>query len=97
MMLSCYLQRQAVVVYEIKTNDVYEDFSKDEDLFDFGDYPQDSKFFDLTNKNVIGKMKGEFKGKKYKSKMYFLIHKRRKKKQKKLIKKLLKTLDKRIH
>ena len=66
MMLSCYLQRQAVVVYEIKTNDVYEDFSKDEYLFDFGDYPQDSKFFDLANKKVIGKMKGEFKGKKYK-------------------------------
>ena len=66
-------------------------------MFDFGDYPQDSKFFDLANKKVIGKMKGEFKGKKYKWKMYFLIDKRRKKKQKKLIKKLLKTLDKRIH
>ena len=91
-MLSCYLQRQAVVVYEIKTNDVYEDFSKDEDLFDFGDYPQDSKFFDLTNKNVIGKMKGEFKGKKYKSKMYFLIHKRRKKKAKEVNKKAAKNI-----
>ena len=38
------------LVYEIKTNDVLEDFYKDKDLFDFSDYPQDSKFFDLVNK-----------------------------------------------
>ena len=67
------------LVYEIKTNDCYEDFYKDKDSFDFGDYPQDSKFFDLVNKKVIGKMKGEFKGKiisgfvALKSKMYSLI------------------------
>ena len=26
-------------------------------MFDFSNYPKDSKFFDLTNKKVIGKMK----------------------------------------
>ena len=38
------------LVYEVETDDVYEDFYKDKDLFDFSDYPQDSmelhsKFF----------------------------------------------------
>ena len=41
---------QTVLVYEIKTRDVYEDFYEDKDLFDFSDYPSDStelhlKFF----------------------------------------------------
>ena len=72
------------LVYEIEcnsieTNDVYEDFYKDKDLFGFSDYPQDSEFFDLANKKVIGKMKDEFQGKiisgfvGLKSKMYSLI------------------------
>ena len=43
------------LVYEIKTNDVYEDFYKGKDLFDFSDYPQDSKFFDLVNKKLLVK------------------------------------------
>ena len=29
----------------IETNDFYEEFYKDKDLFDFSEYPQDSKFF----------------------------------------------------
>ena len=53
------------LAYEIKTEDVYEDFYEDQNLFDFSDYPLNSKFFDPGNKNVIGKMKDEFKGKKY--------------------------------
>ena len=66
-------------VYEIKTNYLYEDCYKDKQLFDFNDYPQDSKFFYLANETVIGKMKDEFKGKIIiqfagsKSKMYSLI------------------------
>ena len=32
-------------------------------LFDFSDYPQDSKFLDLANEKVIGKMKDQFKEK----------------------------------
>ena len=67
------------LVYEIKTKDVYEDFHQDKNLFDFSDYPLDSKFFDPVNKKVIGKMKDEFKEKiisefiGLKSKMYSLI------------------------
>ena len=67
------------LVYEIKTEDVYEDFYDDKNLFDFSDYPLYSKFFDPVNKKVIGKMKYEFKEKMIsefvglKSKMYSLI------------------------
>ena len=39
------------LVYEIKTEDAYEDFYQDKNLFYFSDYPLDSKFFDLVNKN----------------------------------------------
>ena len=48
-------------VYEIKTNNVYEAFYEDKDLFEFSDYLQDTKFFDPVNKKVIDKMKDEFK------------------------------------
>ena len=67
------------LICEIKTKDVYEDFYKNKRLFDFSDYPENSKFFDPVNKKVIGKIKDEFKGKiirKFvglKSKIYFLI------------------------
>ena len=67
------------LVYEIKTEDVYEGFYLDKDLFYFSDYSLHSKFFDPVNKKVIGKMKKEFKGKiisefvGLKSKMYSLI------------------------
>ena len=63
------------LVYKIKTDDVY----ADKNLFDFSEYPLNSKFFDPANKKVIGKMKDEFKGKIFsefvglKSKMYALI------------------------
>ena len=49
------------LVYEIKTKDVYEDFYQDKNLFDFSDFPLDSKFFGPVNKSVIGKVKDEFK------------------------------------
>ena len=48
------------LTYEIKSEDVYEEFFKWKDLFDFSSYPKHSKFFDETNKIVIGKMKDEF-------------------------------------
>ena len=51
------------LVYEIDTKDVYEDFYGDENLFDFSEYPRDSKFFELANKKVIAKVKDELKGK----------------------------------
>ena len=47
---------------EIKSENIYEEFFKWEDLFDFSNYSKDSKFFDETNKKVIGKMKDEFDG-----------------------------------
>ena len=50
------------LVYEINTEDVYEDFYLDKDLFDFSVYPLHSKFFDTVNKKAICKMKDEFKG-----------------------------------
>ena len=50
------------LTYEIKSENVYEEFSKWKDLFDFSNYSKDSKFFDETNKKVIGKMKDEFSG-----------------------------------
>ena len=69
------------LVYEIETNNNYKDFYKDKDLFDFSDYPQDSKFFDLVSQKVIGKLKDEFKGKiisefvGFNSRIYSLIEK----------------------
>ena len=50
------------LTYEIKSENVYEEFFKWKDLFDFSNYSKDSKFFDETNKKVIGKMKDEFDG-----------------------------------
>ena len=67
------------LVYEIKTDDVDEDCYEGKNLFDFSDYPRDSKFLKSVNKKVIGKMKDEFKGNiinefvGLKSKIYSLI------------------------
>ena len=47
------------LIYEIKSENVYEKFFKWKDLFDFSNFSKDSKFFDEANKNVIGRMKGE--------------------------------------
>ena len=38
------------LVYKIGTEDVYEDQCEEKNLFDFTDYPQDSKLFDPVNK-----------------------------------------------
>ena len=35
-------------------HDVYEDFYKNKNLFDFSYYLEDSNIFDLVNKKVIG-------------------------------------------
>ena len=47
------------LMYEIKTEDVYEHFSKDKKFFDFSNYSAKSKFHDDLNKLVISKMKDE--------------------------------------
>ena len=50
------------LTYEIKSENVYEEFFQWKDLFDFSNYSKDSKIFNETNKKVIGKMKDEFGG-----------------------------------
>ena len=47
---------------ELKSENIYKDFYKWKDLFDFSNYSKDSKFYDDTNKKVIGKMKDEYGG-----------------------------------
>ena len=41
---------------KIKTEDVYEDFSNDKEKFDFSNYSTESKYYDNSNKLVVGKM-----------------------------------------
>ena len=66
-MLNCYLLTQTVLLEiksnEIKSEDVYEKNFKQKHLFDFSNCLEDSKFFDQTNKKVIGRMKDESEGK----------------------------------
>ena len=67
------------LTYEIEAEDVYQDFWRDKDKFDNSDYPENSPYYDKTNKKVIGKFKDEassipiveFDG--LKSKMYSYI------------------------
>ena len=46
-------------MYEIKTEDVCEDFNMDKEIFDFSNYSKSkfskSKYFDDSNNLVIGK------------------------------------------
>ena len=51
------------LTYEVKSKDLYEEFFKQKHLFEISNYPEDSKFFDETNKTVIGKTKDESEGK----------------------------------
>ena len=66
-------------MYEIKTEHVFEDFSSDKEMFDFSNYSTKSKYYDDSNKLVIGKMKDETCGGAIeyffplKSKMYSLL------------------------
>ena len=50
------------LMYEIKTEDVFEDFSNDKKMFDFSDYSTKSKYCYYSNKLVVGKMKNETAG-----------------------------------
>ena len=50
------------IVYEIKTEDFYEDFTSDKEMFDFSNYLTKSHYYDDSNKLVIGKMKYETDG-----------------------------------
>ena len=76
MLIYC-LQTQIVYFMKLKQMMVQEDFYENKNLFDYSDCPQDSIFLDRANKNLIGKMKDEVKGKVIsefvglKSKIYF--------------------------
>ena len=48
------------IIYEIETKNVYEDL--EEELFDFSNYPKDSKYFHGANSLVVGKIKDETSG-----------------------------------
>ena len=50
------------LAYEIKSENINEEFFKQKDLFDFSNYSADSEFFDKTNKRAICKTKDEFGG-----------------------------------
>ena len=49
-------------MYEIKTGNVCKDFSSDKEMFEFRNYSTRSKYYDNSNKLVIGKMKDETGG-----------------------------------
>ena len=42
-------------MYEIKIEDVYEEFSKDKKMFDFSNFSAKSKFYDDLNKSGVGR------------------------------------------
>ena len=50
------------LMYEIKIEHVYENFSKDKEMFDFSNCSTKSKCCDDSNKLVAGKMKNETAG-----------------------------------
>ena len=56
-MVNCYLLTQTVLLNQKM---FMNNFFKWKNLFDFSNYSKDSKFFNETNKKVIGKMKDEF-------------------------------------
>ena len=45
------------LMHEIKTEDVYEDFNKNKEVFHFSNYSAESKYYDDSNKLVVRKMK----------------------------------------
>ena len=67
------------LMYQIKTEDVYEDFSSNKEMFDFNNYSIKLIYYDNSNKLVIGKMNDETGGVAFeefvalKPKMYSLL------------------------
>src|SRR5699024_7576412 len=58
----CY-QYTDGLIYEVETEDLYEDFKDMQDLLDTSDYPKDHFLYSNENKKVVGKMKDEMNGK----------------------------------
>ena len=51
-----------ILMYEIKTEGLYADFSSDKKMFHFSNYLTKSKYYDNSNKLVNGKLKDETGG-----------------------------------
>ena len=49
-------------MFGIKTEDIYEDFSSDKEMFDFNNYFTKSKYYSNSKKLVIRKMKDQTGG-----------------------------------
>lgn len=49
------------LINQIQTNDVFEDFNVNKDMFDFSGYPLNSRFYDVRNTKLIGQMAHETK------------------------------------
>ena len=49
-------------MYEIKTEDLYEDISSDKEMLDFSNLSSKSTYDENSNKLVIGKMKDDTAG-----------------------------------
>ncbi|CAP33454.2 Protein CBG15088 [Caenorhabditis briggsae] len=54
----CYQDTDSLI-YEIETENVYEDIKEIKEYFDFSDYPVEHPLYDTSNKKVIGKFKDE--------------------------------------
>ena len=50
------------LTYEIETDDVYEDFKQNSELFDFSGYDRKHPNFSDANKKVVGRFKDELNG-----------------------------------
>ena len=50
------------LMYKIKTEDVYEDFSNDKEMFNFSNSSTKSKYYDNSNKLVVDKMEYTTRG-----------------------------------
>ena len=50
------------LTYEIKSEDVYEEFFKHKHMYDFSNFSKDPKFYGSQNEMVVGKMKVVNKG-----------------------------------
>ena len=50
------------LIYEIKSEDVSQDFSNNKEVCDFSNYSTKLNYYDSSNKFVIGKMKDEITG-----------------------------------
>ena len=50
------------LMYEVCTDDIYQDMWSMKEEFDLASYPKSSPFYDSTNNKVVGKFKDEASG-----------------------------------